>query len=102
MRCVTSRLAGSNASGRFVLRTCGARRLRMAFPAHAIKSCASRRDGVRSSALVLPTRAARAAAGAGGGGWIYAVQLTLEDATGEVDAALFDADGADFFQARRL
>ena len=31
---------------------------------------------------------------------MYAVQLTLEDATGEVDAALFDADGADFFQAR--
>ncbi|KAK9825151.1 hypothetical protein WJX81_005905 [Elliptochloris bilobata] len=31
-------------------------------------------------------------------GWVYAARLTLEDATGDVDAHLFDADGANFFQ----
>ena len=33
-----------------------------------------------------------------GGGWMYAAKLTLEDATGSVDAHLFADDGAQFFQ----
>ena len=44
--------------------------------------------------------AVSAPAGAGEGGWLYAMQLTLEDATGEVDANLFDVDGEAFFQVR--
>lgn len=35
-----------------------------------------------------------------GGGWVYAAKLTLEDATGCVDAHLFADDGAEFFQVR--
>ena len=31
-------------------------------------------------------------------GWVYTLQLRLEDATGELDALLFDEDGTDFFQ----
>lgn len=33
-----------------------------------------------------------------GSGWVYAAKLTLEDATGSVDAHLFADDGAEFFQ----
>ena len=36
-----------------------------------------------------------------GNGWVYAAKLTLEDATGCVDAHLFAGDGAEFFQVRK-
>lgn len=32
--------------------------------------------------------------------WAYLIKLHLQDATGEVDAALFDKDADDFFQVR--
>lgn len=31
-------------------------------------------------------------------GWVYTLQLRLEDATGELDALLFDEDGQEFFE----
>ena len=31
-------------------------------------------------------------------GWVYTLQLRLEDATDELDALLFDEDGDAFFQ----
>ena len=30
--------------------------------------------------------------------WVYLIKLHLQDATGEVDAALFDKDADEFFQ----
>lgn len=34
------------------------------------------------------------------GDWVYLIKLHLQDATGEVDAALFDRDADEFFQVR--
>lgn len=32
--------------------------------------------------------------------WVYLVKLHLQDATGEIDAALFDKDANEFFQVK--
>lgn len=34
------------------------------------------------------------------GDWVYLIKLHLQDATGEVDAALFDRDADEFFQVQ--
>ena len=34
--------------------------------------------------------------------WVYLVKLHLQDATGEVDATLFDKDANEFFQVNRF
>ena len=36
------------------------------------------------------------------GDWVYLIKLHLQDATGEVDAALFDKDADEFFQVKNL